>query len=192
MAKSSTNRALILKLKKVQEENHYSINNIVDMVEQNGDNISRASVQRVFADGSENTPFSFETTIRPIANALLDIDNIEEDDDTQTQSMKALLQYKDEYIEELKAEIEKVKAEKDREVLKLHESMDVERTQWGKSIEFLKEQVSYKDSRIDTLLKAVIAKDSKLDEKEAKLDQLSELINSCPCRKQHEKGVENA
>ncbi len=180
MASSKTNRALILKLKQIKDECSYSINDIVNLVEQNGDFISRSSVQRVFADGSEEISFKYEETIRPIANALLDIDNIEENDDSNTQSMKALLQYKDELIEELKSEIERIHAENNQEILKLHERMDSERVSWAKSIDFLKSQISLKDERIDYFME--VAK-----HKESRNDEMFHAIMTCPCRKKEER-----
>ena len=73
-------RDLIIKLKAVKEEKGLSINKIADLIEENGDFISRSSIQRVFADGSEDCSFRYEETIRPIAKALLDIENIEDND----------------------------------------------------------------------------------------------------------------
>ena len=62
--------------------------------------------------------------------------------------------------------------------------MDKEREQWSRSIEFLKEQVSFKDKRIDVLLDAVQAKDSRYEE-------LLGLVLTCPCRQEHERREEN-
>lgn len=45
-------RDLIIKLKAVKEEKGLSLNKIADLIEANGDFISRSSIQRVFADGS--------------------------------------------------------------------------------------------------------------------------------------------
>lgn len=72
----NNSKEIIIKLKEVRLEKGLSLNDIVDLVEQNGDFISRSSVQRVFADGSEDASFKYDDTIRPIANALLDIDRI--------------------------------------------------------------------------------------------------------------------
>ena len=179
MASSKTNKALILKLKQVRDENKYSINEIVEMVENNGDYVSRASVQRVFADGSEEVPFRYEDTIKPIANALLGVDTIEEEDDSQIQSMKVLLQYKDELIHELNSKIEQMDFEKSKEILEIHEKMDKERESWGRSIDFLKQQIEYKDSRIDKLLHAVEVKDEHFE-------SLFKQVLSCPCRQAHD------
>ena len=97
-------RDIIIKLKEVREEKGLSLNEIVSLVEKNGDFISRSSVQRVFSDGSEDISFRYDDTIRPIANALLDIDTIEDEDEIDTKAMKSLLQYNFRYTSYLLAE----------------------------------------------------------------------------------------
>lgn len=169
----NNSKEIIIKLKEVRLEKGLSLNDIVDLVEQNGDFISRSSVQRVFADGSEDATFKYDETIRPIANALLDIDRIETEDDLDTQALKILLQYKNQRIKELELQL-------DKEKLKYHEKLDKERDQSRKSIEFLKEQIAYKDKRMDLLLDSV-------KEKDARFNELLDHILNCPyrnCRKE--------
>lgn len=172
-------KEIILKLKEVREEKGLSYGDILDLMEKNNDFLSKSTISRVFSDGSENQSFRYEETIRPIAKALLDIETIEAGDNVDVQAMKSLLQYKIQRIEDLEQQIEQMEASFDKERLKFHEKMEQERAQSRKSIEFLKEQVSLKDQRIDCLLDAVQVKD-------AKLDQLMDLVLSCPCRKEHE------
>lgn len=146
------NRELILKLKAVKEEKGLSLNRIAELVEQNGDYISRSSIQRVFADGSEDVSFWYEETIRPIAKALLDIETIEDDDSLDIQAMKVLLKFKIQRIEELEQQL-------DKEKIKYHEKLDKEREQSRRSIEFLKRQIELKDKRIDVLMESVFRKE---------------------------------
>ena len=146
---------LIIKLKEVKEEKGLSLNEIVELVEKNGDYISRSSVQRVFSDGSEDTSFRYEETIRPIANALLDIDTIEDSDNMDIQAMKMLLQYKNKRIEELETLL-------DKEKIKYHEKLEGERERFNTSIDFLKRQVALKDRRIDILLDSIQEKDARI------------------------------
>lgn len=160
---------LIIKLKAVRDEKGLSYNDIVALIEKNGDYVSRSSIQRVFADGSEDLSFRYEETIRPIANALLDIETIEENDDMDIQAMKVLLQYKNQHIKDLEQQL-------DKEKLKYHEKLDKERERFQRSIEFLKEQISYKDKRMDLLLDSVEKKDKRLDE------MMNHIMN-CPYRK---------
>ena len=79
---------IIIQLKKVREERGLSFNDILQMMENNGDYLSKSTLSRVFADGSEENSFKYEETIRPIANALLDIDEIEDDDNVDTVAIK--------------------------------------------------------------------------------------------------------
>lgn len=164
----NNSKEIILKLKEVRLEKGLSLNDIVELVEKNGDYISRSSVQRVFADGSEDAAFKYDETIRPIANALLDIDRIETEDDLDTQALKTLLQYKNQRIKELEAQLDKDK-------IKYHDKLDKEREQSRKSIEFLKEQIAYKDKRMDLLLDSI-------KQKEERFNELLTHVLYCPYR----------
>lgn len=168
---------LIIKLKAVKEEKGLSLNKIADLIEANGDFISRSSIQRVFADGSEDSSFRYEETIRPIAKALLDIENIEDDDNLDTQTMKTLLKYKIQRIEELEQHLEQLHNALDREKLKHHDKIDNIRAEYEKKIDFLKEQIAYKDKRMDILLES-------LDKKDKRLDELITHVMNCPFRKE--------
>lgn len=151
---------LIIKLKAVKEEKGLSLNKIADLVEANGDFISRSSIQRVFADGSENTSFRYEDTIRPIAKALLDIETIEATDDLDTATLKALLKYKIQRIEDLENQLEHLQAALDNEKLKRHEKVDDIRKEYERKIDFLKDQITLKDKRMDLLLDALLRKEN--------------------------------
>lgn len=177
-------KEIILKLKEVRKEKDLSYGDILDLMEKNNDYLSKSTISRVFQDGSEDLSFRYEETIRPIAKALLDIETIEEGDNLDVRAMKSLLQYKIQRIEELEQQIEQLECSFDKERLKFHEKMEQEREQWSRSIEFLKNQVSLKDKRIDVLLEAVQAKDSRFEE-------VLGLILSCPCRKMHEVSTNN-
>lgn len=151
---------LIIKLKAVKEEKGLSLNKIADLVEANGDFISRSSIQRVFADGSEESSFRYEDTIRPIAKALLDIETIEEDDSLDTATLKALLKYKIQRIEDLENQLEHLQAALDNEKLKRHEKVDDIRKEYERKIDFLKDQITLKDKRMDLLLDALLRKEN--------------------------------
>lgn len=170
---------IIVKLKEVREEKGLSYGDILDLMEKNGDFLSKSTISRVFGDGSEELSFRYEETIRPIAKALLDIENIEDDDDMDIKAMKSLLRYKIQRIEELEQQIEHLKTTFDKEKIKFHEKMDEERAAWSRSIEFLKEQVAYKDKRMDLLLDAVKEKDTLHKE-------MLDRILKCSACKNHE------
>jgi len=171
----TNSKDIIIRLKEVREEKNLSYGDILALMEKNGDYLAKSTISRVFADGSEELSFRYEETIRPIANALLDIENMEDDDTIDTKAMKSLLKYKNQRIEELERQIEQLKASLSAEKVKHHERLDEERERSRASIEFLKEQVSLKDKRMDMLLEAVVVKDTQYKE-------LLDTILSCPAR----------
>ena len=172
-------KEIIIQLKKVREEKQLSYNDILTMMELNGDYLSKSTLSRVFADGSEDQTFNYEVTIRPIANAILDIKNIEETDDPAMTAMKAMIQKNEGLIHDLEQQLTEFRLQADEDKIHSQEKMDAERAQWARSIEFLKDQIQKKDERIDFLLKSVQDKDEKHHE-------LLDLILSCPARKQTE------
>lgn len=158
----TNSKDLILKLKEVKERDRLSLGDIETRTEENGEHVSKTTLSRVFSEGSEDIQFKFESTLKPIANALLDIDTIEEDDDLDTQGLKIMLKLKADKIKELEAAL-------DHEKVKHHEKIEKEREQSRRSIEFLKEQIQFKDKRIDFLLEAVFEKDKQHKEMLEKL-----------------------
>jgi len=170
---------IITKLKEVREEKKLSFQDIMDLMEKNGDYIAKSTLSRVFSDGSEELHFKYEETIRPIANALLDIDRIEEDDVLDVIAMKTLLQYKDRRIKELEKQVQDLESQIAKEKNKYHEKLEKERDQHQRSVEFLKNQIDLKDKRMDQLLEAVFVKD---DQNKKLLEQ----IFTCPCRNKKE------
>ena len=148
---------IIIKLKEVREEKKLSFTDILSMMESNGDYLAKSTLSRVFSDGSEEMSFKYEETIRPIANALLDIDHIEDNDILDVQALKTLLQYKNDFIRDLSRQL-------DKEKIRSHEELDKERERSSKSIDFLKNQIVLKDKRIDQLLDFVDALINKVKE----------------------------
>lgn len=172
----TNSKDVILQLKEVREEKGLSFNDIIRLIEENGDYISKSTISRVFADGSEESSFRYEETIRPIAKALLDIENIEDDDTQDTKAMKSLLKYKIERIEELEKKIDDLSLQLAEEKVKHHERMDKLHEEQARKTEFLMKQIELKDNRIDALLNAVYTKDNQHKE-------LLDVILSCPARK---------
>lgn len=163
-------RDIIVKLKEVRQEKGLSFGDILTLMEENGDYLSKSTLSRVFADGSEDSSFKYEETIRPIAKALLDMETIEDTDNMDVQALKVFLKYKIQVIEDLEKKVEELNSALTREKLKYHEKLDKERANFQKSLNFCKEQIALKDNRIDQLL-----------------DTSTKLLNQlliCPCRKQ--------
>lgn len=150
---------IIIKLKEVRDERGLSYNDILSLMEKNGDYLSKSTISRVFGEGSEDLSFRYEETIRPIANALLDIETIEDSDNMDVQAMKSLLKYKIQVIEDKEKRIVELEAALANEKVKYHEKLDKEREQYSKRVAFLMEQINLKDKRMDQLLEAVFTKD---------------------------------
>lgn len=114
---------LIIRLKKVKNSNpEITCQKISDET-----GVSPSTVNRIFADGSENQSFRYES-LKPISLMLLGTDGLEDEMDSEEYQLQ-LAQLKDKYEKKL---------EKERE-------------QFRKSKEFLMHQVSLKDKRIDAL-----------------------------------------
>ena len=146
-------RDVILALKKVKKEQKLSIDKILAMVEAQDPSkaVSRTSIARVFRKGSENQIFKYEATLRPIANALLDIENIETTDDTNTKGYKSILKLKADIIDELEAKVQSVET---AEQQKYQQKLDELTENYQRTIDFLNNQIVLKDKRIDQLMDA--------------------------------------
>ena len=154
---------IILKLKEAKSNKNLSNNDIVELT---GHYLSATTVQRVFADGSENSSFRYEDTIRPLVKALLDVE-IEDSDDMDTKALKSLLKLKIQRIEELELQLKEEK-------IKSHEKMEKERKQYDAHIALLNEQIAIKDKRMDEQAERFNKKD----------EQYTELVNrllNCHC-----------
>ena len=173
-------REVIITLKEVRKEKNLSFDKILDLMKENGDFLSKSTLSRVFADGSEDKTFRYDDTIRPIAKALLDIENLEKDDDIDTQAYKAILKLKKDLLFEYEKQIadlkEEIKEVALREKTKYHEKMEKETELFQKNLAFLNHQVELKDHRIDHLL----------DANEKLLGQLL-MCNRCKERNSNEK-----
>lgn len=108
--------------------------------------VSLSTVTRIFDKDSETKTFRYDS-IKPIAKMLLGLDSLDEGDDGE-KALKAIIQYKETAIAQLKEqlEIEREKHEK---------KLEKERAQSRISIDFLKHQIELKDARIDTLLEMI-------------------------------------
>jgi AraC-like DNA-binding protein len=130
--------------------------------------VSLSTVTRIFAEGSEECSFRYES-IRPIAEMLLDLDNLDGGADDE-KALKAIIQFKDTAIEQLKAQIED---ERDKH----QEKLDLESARHLASIEFLKHQIELKDERITQLLNNLEAAHDHYDSLHQQyLDAVSRLL----------------
>jgi O6-methylguanine-DNA--protein-cysteine methyltransferase len=136
--------------------------------------LSPATFSRIFTDGSEdNNSFSYDYTLVPLARTLLDVETIDADDTDDVKVLKEMLKIKHTRIKELEIENQELHADISKLKISHHEKIEKEREQSMRSIEFLKEQISLKDKRMDLLLNAVLEKDKHQKE-------LLEKILGCP------------
>lgn len=68
-------RELIRTMKDVRAKRHLSYQSIADACEQAGTPVAKSSVSRIFAEGSEEMNFRYETTLKPVAQFILGVDD---------------------------------------------------------------------------------------------------------------------
>ena len=129
----ASKQELIRQLKEAKERKEYTYPRIIDKMEEHGQFVSLSTLRRVFADGSElhASSFNMETTLMPIAEVLLN----EEDVPTPADSPCAA------EINGLKAVIH-VQNEEIVKLTELKEHLEARVT-------FLLEQIERKDRRMD-------------------------------------------
>ena len=118
---------IIRNLKRVRNEDGLSISDIVNMCENNGEAVSESTVKKVFADGSEAFSFNYESTLKPIINALLG----DHEEAPETEMMISVAEFKAAKIKDLETQM-----------ARMEES-------YKRRIEFLRQQIDIKDARID-------------------------------------------
>lgn len=125
--------SIISKVKKVRDDNGLTCQAICDLVQKNGGNVSLSTVKRIFEDGSETYQFQYESTLKPVVDAILGIYDTDAKGATadEADAMKAIIDYKSDKIQELEVQL-----------LRCEES-------YKRRIEFLKDQIALKDERID-------------------------------------------
>lgn len=149
MVQFSDAKDIILALKSVYKDKKLSIDKTLALVnEKVGDGVvSRSTIQAVFAPGSEDgsRQFGYDTVLKPLCIAILDIETIEQDDADDVKAYKAILKFKKDIIEELKSANEHTKAI-------YADKLQEETEKFQNSIAFMKHQIELKDQRIDALL----------------------------------------
>ena len=126
MVQVEKTREVIKALKKVRAENGYSLQRIQDMVLANGGNVSLPTIQKVFAEGSEDKNFRYQDTIKPIAAAMLDINTeaVASEENSEIATLKAIILAKDEAIASEQRKIQHLIKENERKDKLLDERGD--------------------------------------------------------------------
>lgn len=124
---------LIKQLKEVKERDEITFPRIKERIERNGKFVSMRTIRRVFADKSEESAanFNYETTLLPIAEVLLEFDEVPPSDGVPCAAEMELLRS---FIHMQEEEIERLNELKDH---------------LEDRINFLIGQISLKDKRMD-------------------------------------------
>ena len=162
-------KVLLKQLKEIKQAKDLSLDAILKMIEDNGDFVSKSTLSRVFSENSDVTDFRYETTLRPICDALLDIDTIETNDTIDVKAYKTILKLKKDIISELKDEV-------NNEKINYHERLEQETLKFQRSLDFMNNQITLKDQRIDALMKLTT------DLMQTNNQLLKQLMD-CPIRK---------
>ena len=169
---------LIDSIRKVYDDKGFSIKKMENLLREKGKEnaVSPTTIGRFFSKSKRSDyNYRYEDTIRPLAEALLDVDTIEQSDDMETQAMKTFVKVKGKMIDSLEKENHELESE-----LTVYERLEVEREQYRKSIEFLKTQIERKDQRIDRLLDSVGKKDEQIIQLNQMVNDLIAQIKKCP------------
>ena len=123
---------LILRLKEAKKDKEITYPRLMDLIEKNGKFVSLTTLRRVFAEGSErNDSFNYETTLLPIAEALLSVEDVPTPVDSpfskEIDGLKAVIHVQNE------------------EIARLHELKE----HLESRITFLLGQIEKKDRRMD-------------------------------------------
>lgn len=122
---------LIRQLKEIKSKNEITYPRIMERLEKNGKFVSLTTLRRVFADGSESGSFSYENTLLPIAEVLLNAEDVPTQPDNpyakEIDGLKAVIHVQNE------------------EIARLHEMKE----HLENRITFLLEQIEKKDRRMD-------------------------------------------
>lgn len=124
---------LIRQMKTIKESNEITYPRIIERMEKNGRVVSLTTLRRVFAEGSEANAanFSYENTLMPIAEVLLNVEDVPTPEDApnaqQIEALKAVVHCQNE------------------EIARLHELKE----HLEDRISFLLEQIEKKDRRMD-------------------------------------------
>lgn len=168
---------LIDSIRKVYDEKKLTIGKVEKLLKEKGKEgaVAHTTIGRFFSKNKRSEyNYRYEDTIRPLAETLLDVDTIEQNDDTETQAMKNFVIVKGKMIDELESEIN------------VYEKLEKERKQSRRSIDFLLSQIERKDERINYFMKMCEQKDSQIIELTAKINDLIDQMKACPLRTEKE------
>lgn len=126
-------QVLIKQLKEAKLRNEVTYPRLIERIEKNGKFVSLTTLRRVFAEGSEQNAggFSYENTLMPIAEALLDVEDVPTNDSSP-------------YAKEIDG-LKSVIHVQNEEIARLHDLKE----HLEERITFLLSQIELKDRRMD-------------------------------------------
>ena len=140
---------IILKLKAVKESEHITIKEIMAMLDDKGENLSETTIRRIFAENSENEDsFSYDRTIRPIAEVLLSEDEAKETKNSshaKNELLMTMIHEKNGVIERLNEKVELL----NDQIEKMRVQLDTVKAEYDRRVTFLRDQIEKKDRRMD-------------------------------------------
>lgn len=161
----------ILRLKAIQEEEQLTVQNIYDLMQAMGGDLSKSSVSRVFAQNSEHKHFRKET-ILILERTLSDNNSVE------IEKIKSMEEKHAGELGQLQSQINyyegKLKREKEKSDIKLKELQD----KCDKEIEYLKELITQLNNTIKMLSEQISIKDKRMDQKDSRYDKLFERFDA--------------
>lgn len=158
-----TTKDLILRLKKIKEQERLSNANIMQMIDENGDQISSTTLTRVFAKGSEDQNFRYYETLQPIAKVLLKLDQEEEGISDEEQATKDVALIKD-----MEHRILLEKCNKYEERVKYLEER----------VEYLKGQIEIHQAAIERKDEQIAARDKSIQKRDEVIDRFSKCMTT--------------
>lgn len=166
--RATKTREVILALKKVREENGYTLQRIQDMVLDAGGSLSMSTVKKVFSEGSENLNFRYEDSVKPIADVLLRIHQPEKTDEPEVEALRQIVLLKNAILDETREELARTK---EREA-------EIKADAQGK-IDYLKNRVEYLQGRLDRADKLIDERKAFILRKDRIISILSLLLAIC-------------
>lgn len=134
---------LILAMKKARVENKMTLQRIADKCEEAGYAMSLTTVKRVFVEGSEYKRFNYNSTLRPIARVMGNLDedvpvSAKENTPAVNDLLRAVIGIKEDTIIDMKQGIQ----ERETELARIREETARRLVEKETSIEHLKEELT--------------------------------------------------
>jgi len=136
---------------------------------------SRTTIARLLRKNG-GYKFRWESSIRPVANVLLNLDDIQLSDDPDEKTYKSILKLKKDMMDDLEEQVAELKEELKTQKSKYHERLEKETAKFQESLDFAMTQIELKDKRIDQLMDAN-------DRLSITNDRLINQLMDCPLRK---------